>query len=109
MAAAGQVDLSCYPSFPVPEVWTAEAACRRRWHLFWPPNGHPPEHGSAKAAREAKARALCHSCPVLADCLAWVLDGDTDPVPGTICAGLDEGERRAIREANTTLQPRLWL
>lgn len=112
MSARGQIRApEDYPQHQVPDLWTDLAACAGRWHLFWPKNGHPPEHGAARATREAKARELCRFCPVLADCTSWVLAGDEDPVPyDSICAGMDGPERLARRQAREgTMAPRLFL
>jgi len=52
-------------------AWTAEAACQGRSELFFAPAGERPE---ARFAREAKARAICGSCPVLRECRQWARD-----------------------------------
>jgi len=48
--------------------WAAEAACRGRTELFFPPAGERPQ---ARVRREADARALCATCPVEAPCRAY--------------------------------------
>ncbi|KUN74223.1 hypothetical protein AQJ46_01220 [Streptomyces canus] len=45
----------------------------------------------------AEAKAVCHRCPVIDQCLSWALD--TDPVEG-IWGGTTEAERRAMRRRN---------
>jgi WhiB family redox-sensing transcriptional regulator len=45
--------------------WMAEAVCRGRTALFFPPHG---EQADARERREAKARAVCLTCPVLRPC-----------------------------------------
>ena len=45
--------------------WTAHAVCTGMTELFFPPAG---EREPARVVREAKARLVCASCPVIADC-----------------------------------------
>jgi WhiB family redox-sensing transcriptional regulator len=45
--------------------WMAEAACQGRPHLFFPPLAERPQ---ARVRREAKAGAICATCPVLPLC-----------------------------------------
>jgi WhiB family redox-sensing transcriptional regulator len=54
--------------FTGPLTWTADAACEGQTRLFFAPPGERPE---ARAVREAQARAVCHSCPVLEPCRDW--------------------------------------
>lgn len=48
--------------------WTADAACSGRTTLFFAPPGERPE---ARAVREAQARTVCTTCPVLIECRSW--------------------------------------
>jgi WhiB family redox-sensing transcriptional regulator len=48
--------------------WQATALCAGQTGLFFAPPGERPE---ARARREAKARQLCHICPVLEPCRTW--------------------------------------
>jgi WhiB family redox-sensing transcriptional regulator len=48
--------------------WQATALCAGQTGLFFAPPGERPE---ARARREAKARQLCHICPVLDPCRIW--------------------------------------
>ena len=48
-------------------AWVAYAACTGRSELFFAPLGERPER---RATREAAARALCATCPVLLACRA---------------------------------------
>jgi transcription factor WhiB len=48
--------------------WTAFAACHGRTELFFPNLRERPER---RARREAEARRLCSSCPVVAACRSW--------------------------------------
>jgi WhiB family redox-sensing transcriptional regulator len=45
--------------------WMAEAVCRGRTALFFAPHG---EQAEAREHREARARAVCMTCPVLLPC-----------------------------------------
>ncbi|MET9556110.1 WhiB family transcriptional regulator [Streptomyces sp. NPDC006645] len=57
--------------------------------LFFPVGESDPA-----AEQVARAKAVCHSCPVERQCLAWALDtGRTSGVWG----GTDEDERRRMR------------
>lgn len=56
------------PSLPSPGTrpsWMSEAICSGNTRLFFPPLAERPQ---ARARREAKARRICESCPVLEDC-----------------------------------------
>jgi WhiB family redox-sensing transcriptional regulator len=54
--------------FSGPLAWTSDAACQGRTELFFAPAGERPE---ARVVREAQARSVCSSCPVLHDCRDW--------------------------------------
>ena len=45
--------------------WAAHAVCTGMTELFFPPAG---EREPARVVREAKARLVCASCPVAAEC-----------------------------------------
>ena len=45
--------------------WMDEANCKGHTSLFFPPKAERPQ---ARARREARARRLCSSCPVLDEC-----------------------------------------
>ncbi|MET7687806.1 WhiB family transcriptional regulator [Streptomyces sp. NPDC005483] len=47
----------------------------------------------------AEAKAVCHRCPVIDQCLSWALDAD--PVEG-IWGGTTEAERRAMRRGSAS-------
>jgi len=49
------------------DAWTAAAACKGRTTLFF---GLPGERPERRRRREAAARAVCASCPVLGPCRA---------------------------------------
>lgn len=72
--------------------WTERAACRgvdargrRLGDLFFPPYGERPE---AAVVREARAKRICASCPVLTRCQIYA----RDEIHG-IWAGLTPEER----------------
>lgn len=48
--------------------WTAKAKCRGSASLFFASDRERP---ARRERREATARALCESCPVLEPCRAW--------------------------------------
>jgi WhiB family transcriptional regulator, redox-sensing transcriptional regulator len=48
--------------------WQSFASCSGQTDLFFAAPGERPE---ARARREAKARKLCHACPVLGPCQDW--------------------------------------
>lgn len=77
---------------PVPgESWEAQAACR----------GHAldPEHWTGEGdtilgrERQAKAVAVCHACPVRAECLEWALRTEQDH---GVLGGLTPDQREAL-------------
>lgn len=49
-------------------AWMAKAGCRGAGHLFFGLRG---ETVDAREVREAKARAICRTCPVMSPCRAW--------------------------------------
>ena len=51
-----------------PPGWMESAACRGRTALFFPPHG---EQWNVRERREAAAREICRSCPVLDCCRQW--------------------------------------
>lgn len=74
--------------------WQHEGLCRTRSpELFFHPDG---ERGSVKRAREARAVALCHACPVIEQCREHAL---TVPEPYGVWGGLTEEEREEILAA----------
>jgi WhiB family redox-sensing transcriptional regulator len=48
--------------------WMDDANCKGRTSLFFPPKAERPQ---ARARREARARRLCMSCPVLDECRSF--------------------------------------
>jgi len=54
--------------FTGPLTWTGTASCRGQNDLFFAPAGERPE---TRNVREAKARAVCNTCPVMNPCRQW--------------------------------------
>jgi WhiB family redox-sensing transcriptional regulator len=75
------------------EMWwlTAAACIGEDPDLFFPIGSSPPA-----AEQTARAKIVCHACPVRAECLEWSLVTYQD---AGVWGGLDEEERRAIRRA----------
>jgi WhiB family transcriptional regulator, redox-sensing transcriptional regulator len=74
------------------EGWEDEARCRTEdARLFFGPNRFEPKH--ERLAREAAAKAICATCPVLAPCRQHALaEGELYGVWG----GLGEADRRTL-------------
>ncbi len=71
--------------------WQLEGACRTiSPETFFHPEG---ERGPRRRAREDAAKAVCHSCPVIAECLEHAL---AVREPYGIWGGLSELERELI-------------
>lgn len=52
--------------------WRHDAACRGADHdLFFHPDD---ERGPRRRQREAAAKTVCATCPVINECLAWALE-----------------------------------
>ncbi len=74
------------------ELWQAKAACRGpHTSLFFPPSHF--ERKDDKESREARAKAICATCPVKRPCLEYAL---RIREPHGIWGGLNEVERRAL-------------
>ena len=71
--------------------WQLRGACRGKdTELFFHPEG---ERGPRRANREASAKAVCASCPVLQQCRSHALAARE---PYGVWGGLSEHEREAI-------------
>ena len=71
--------------------WQLRGACRSRdTELFFHPDN---ERGPRREAREAAAKAVCASCPVLMQCREHAL---ATREPYGVWGGLSEPEREAI-------------
>ena len=78
---------------PVTEIWDWQmrGACRGMDSaFFFHPDG---ERGPARSRREARAKAICHACPVLEMCRKHALAVHE---PYGIWGGLSESERDNI-------------
>jgi WhiB family redox-sensing transcriptional regulator len=53
------------PMLPARQPWMADAACKGRMQLFFGIAGERPER---RVRREARARKVCASCPVIEPC-----------------------------------------
>jgi WhiB family redox-sensing transcriptional regulator len=71
--------------------WQMQAACRGEDpRLFFHPEG---ERGEAREVRQQAAKAVCASCPVIAECRSHAL---AVREPYGVWGGLSEDERDAI-------------
>jgi WhiB family redox-sensing transcriptional regulator len=76
----------------VDDLWQAKAACRGpQASVFFPPSHF--ERKDEKEAREARAKAICTTCPVRRPCLDYAL---RIREPHGIWGGLNELERKQI-------------
>ena len=78
---------------PVTEVWDwqKEGLCRGRDSaVFFHPDN---ERGTARMAREEKAKQLCRVCPVLTQCRSHALAVQE---PYGVWGGMGEDERRRL-------------
>jgi WhiB family redox-sensing transcriptional regulator len=82
--------------------WRDQAACRNE-----PPELFFPVGTTGPAWRQiAKAKSVCHRCPVTATCLAWALDtGQRYGVWG----GLSEDERHEMQRRRARISARAHL
>ncbi|MDH6117911.1 WhiB family transcriptional regulator [Kitasatospora sp. GAS204B] len=72
-------------------AWQQSAACRGMNAVdFYSPHG---ERRKARREREARARRVCASCPVLETCAQFALHAGE---PYGVWGGLSEGERREL-------------
>lgn len=77
--------------------WMADALCAQVGDVeLWHPH---------KGASTGPALAVCHECPVTADCLAWVLAIEARPgvIPVGIYGGTTVKTRDAIRRGGATV------
>jgi WhiB family redox-sensing transcriptional regulator len=71
--------------------WQMAGACRGEDpRLFFHPEG---ERGPARETREAAAKSVCATCPVIAECAAHALSVRE---PYGVWGGLSEDERDAV-------------
>jgi WhiB family redox-sensing transcriptional regulator len=73
-------------------LWQERAACRGPLGaVFFPPP--TTERKREKLAREARAKEICLSCPVLQQCRSYAI---SIREPHGVWGGLSEQERRAL-------------
>lgn len=78
--------------------WQVRGACRGlSVDLFFNPDF---ERGRPKRTRENGAKAVCRSCPVMAQCLNWAL---TVGEPYGIWGGTTPAERHELRDTGSYL------
>ena len=71
--------------------WQLQGACRGKdTDLFFHPEG---ERGPSRSNREAAAKAICRTCPVLTECREYAM---LVREPHGIWGGLNEYERRQL-------------
>jgi len=77
--------------------WQMNAACRGQdtANFYHPEN----ERGPSKARREARAKAVCATCPVVANCLRWALAARE---PYGIWGGTSVEERERLLAGKTS-------
>ncbi len=68
-------------------TWRTQAACRGMTAVFYPARGDD--------ADQTEARAICQTCPVVADCLDYALTLDVAEIG--IYAGRSAKELRRLR------------
>jgi WhiB family redox-sensing transcriptional regulator len=87
MASSGNEELPTIEDFLNRPVWMASAACRGMdVNLFFPTRGE-----TAKAKR---ARAICATCPVRAECYHYA--GSFSDVPAGVWGGESERSRQGF-------------
>ena len=76
----------------VDDLWQVKAACRGpQAAIFFPPSHF--ERKDEKETREARAKAICATCPVRKACLDYAI---TIREPHGIWGGLNEVERKQL-------------
>ena len=73
-------------------TWQDRAACRGPLGAVFFPPPHT-ERKREKVAREARAKEICLSCPVMTSCRSYALDIRE---PHGVWGGLSETERRTL-------------
>ncbi|MGZ4104390.1 MAG: WhiB family transcriptional regulator [Actinomycetota bacterium] len=73
-------------------AWMTRAACRSENALVF--FSFDSETAKERAGREARAKEICETCPVRAECLAYALREDESY---GVWGGLGENERKALR------------
>jgi WhiB family redox-sensing transcriptional regulator len=76
------------------EAWQVKAACRGPQAIVFFPPTHA-ERKEEKVARETRAKAICNTCVVRAECLEYAI---RIREPHGIWGGLNELERKQVVE-----------
>ncbi|MCL2780458.1 MAG: WhiB family transcriptional regulator [Actinomycetia bacterium] len=80
--------------------WRHRAICRDEDpELFFPIGNTGPA-----LLQIEQAKAVCHRCAVIQECLAWALETGQD---AGVWGGLSEDERRALKRRNARARARL--
>ncbi|MGH8922934.1 MAG: WhiB family transcriptional regulator [Actinomycetes bacterium] len=90
---------------PAPGAWAAQGRCRDTDPELHQPTGAEDSIGYRRQARAAKA--VCRSCPVLAECRDWAMATDETGIWGatTPAQRRRERARREQRRQRTTTHP----
>ncbi len=79
--------------------WMTSAAClgtdTRMWFADVKKGGLTDVQKAAAAAKVRRAKGICGSCPVVADCLEWAM---TTPERYGLWGGLTADERQTLRK-----------
>jgi WhiB family redox-sensing transcriptional regulator len=87
-------DLPRVPNTSTNSQWQALAACQGLGDdLFFATSN---ERGPSRRRRERAAKAVCATCPVVDQCLAWALAAGE---PYGVWGGLSPEERRRLRSS----------
>jgi hypothetical protein len=81
--------------------WLEQAACKAdpSLHLLREFMRTP---SATDRAQISQAKATCQSCPVLKQCVNWVMQGDEDPTPSHVTGGMTPTERTYLRVRTIT-------
>ncbi len=77
---------------PLLQHWMTDGSCKGQTHLFFAPHG---EQADDRERREAIARTICSSCPVLLDCREYARTNREQGFWG----GENDDQRMAARRA----------
>jgi WhiB family redox-sensing transcriptional regulator len=63
----------------------------------------PVGHSGPAIQQIARAKAVCHRCPLISSCLTWALQTGQD---AGVWGGMSEDERRALKRRNARARTR---
>lgn len=83
---------------PTPGVWADAAACKGSTQLFFsaPDDPRYPKREAGRRSRIARAKRVCMTCTVRAQCLDWALV-TWPPMHHCVLGGMTDQERDAER------------